>query len=310
MRPADHRNETASMTTAKRIDGKARAEQLAGTITEETARLVSEHGIKPGLAVVIIGEDPASQVYVRNKKRRAESCGFYSVQHSLPGDVTQDDVLKLVDELNSDESIHGILVQLPLPGHLDEETITQSISPSKDVDGFHFVNIGKLTAGHTSDAFIPCTPAGCMLMIEDELGSDLSGLNAVIIGRSNIVGKPMASLLMQRNATITICHSRTKNLPSVVRNADILVAAVGRPEMVKADWVKPGAVVIDVGINRIENTIDGEAASKLVGDVDYDDVSAVAKAVTPVPGGVGPMTITMLMFNTLRSARLAAGLEG
>ena len=298
------------MTTATRIDGKAKAEQLAESITEQTASLLSKHGIKPGLAVVIIGEDPASQIYVRNKKRRAESCGFHSVRHSLPEDVSQEEILALVDELNNDDAIHGILVQLPLPDQLDEQTITQSISPSKDVDGFHFVNIGKLTAGHTADAFIPCTPAGCMLMIEDELGPDLSGLNAVIIGRSNIVGKPMASLLMQRHATITITHSRTRDLPGVVRNADILVAAVGRPEMVKADWVKPGAVIIDVGINRVEKTIDGEIKSKLVGDVDYDDVCSVAKAVTPVPGGVGPMTITMLMFNTLRSARLAAGLEG
>ncbi len=298
------------MTTAKRIDGKAKAEQLAGTITEQTASLLSEHGIKPGLAVVIIGEDPASQVYVRNKKRRAESCGFYSVQHSIPADTTQEEVLRLIDELNNDDAIHGILVQLPLPDHLDEQTITQSISPSKDVDGFHFVNIGKLTAGHTDDAFIPCTPAGCMLMIEDELGKDLSGLNAVVMGRSNIVGKPMASLLMKQNATVTITHSRTKDLPQVVAGADIVIAAIGRAEMVKADWVKPGAVVIDVGINRVEKTIDGETKSKLVGDVDYDDVCSVAKAVTPVPGGVGPMTITMLMFNTLRSARLAAGLGG
>ena len=298
------------MTTAKRIDGKAKAEQLAQSITQQTATLLGEHGIKPGLAVVIIGEDPASQVYVRNKKRRAESCGFYSVQHTLAVDVSQQEVLKLIDELNNDKAIHGILVQLPLPDHLDEQTITQSISPSKDVDGFHFVNIGKLTAGHTADAFIPCTPAGCMLMIEDELGHDLSGKAAVIIGRSNIVGKPMASLLMQRNATVTVTHSRTSDLPAVVRNADILVAAVGRPNMVKADWVKPGAVVIDVGINRVETTVDGETRFRLTGDVDYDDVSAVASAITPVPGGVGPMTITMLMFNTLRSARLAAGLEG
>ena len=298
------------MTTAKRIDGKAKAEQLAQSITQQTATLLGEHGIKPGLAVVIIGEDPASQVYVRNKKRRAESCGFYSVQHTLAVDVSQQEVLKLIDELNNDKAIHGILVQLPLPDHLDEQTITQSISPSKDVDGFHFVNIGKLTAGHTADAFIPCTPAGCMLMIEDELGHDLSGKAAVIIGRSNIVGKPMASLLMQRNATVTVTHSRTRDLPAVVRNADILVAAVGRPNMVKADWVKPGAVVIDVGINRVETTVDGETRFRLTGDVDYDDVSAVASAITPVPGGVGPMTITMLMFNTLRSARLAAGLEG
>lgn len=298
------------MTTATRIDGKAKAEQLAQTITEQTAALLQDHGIRPGLAVVIIGEDPASQVYVRNKKRRAEACGFHSVQHTLAGDVAQGEVLKLIDELNNDAAIHGILVQLPLPDHLDEQTITQSIAPTKDVDGFHFVNIGKLTAGHTSDAFVPCTPAGCVLMIEDELGSDLSGLNAVIIGRSNIVGKPMASLLMQRNATITIAHSRTKDLSAVVRNADIVVAAVGRPNMVKADWVKPGAVIIDVGINRVEKTIDGETKFRLTGDVDYDEACTVARAVTPVPGGVGPMTITMLMFNTLRSARLSAGLEG
>jgi len=297
------------MTIAKRIDGKIKAEQLAESIAEQTALLWKEHGIKPGLAVVIIGEDPASQVYVRNKKRRAEACGFYSVQHTLADDISQEEVLKLIDKLNDDDAIHGILVQLPLPDHLDEQTITQAISPSKDVDGFHFVNIGKLTAGHTDDAFVPCTPAGCMLMIEDELGKDLSGLNAVIIGRSNIVGKPMGSLLMQCNATVTTCHSRTKDLPKVVSNADIIVAAVGRPDMVKADWVKPGAVIIDVGINRVEKTIDGETKARLTGDVDYDDVRNVARAVTPVPGGVGPMTITMLMFNTLRSARLAAGLE-
>lgn len=296
--------------TAKRIDGKAKAEQLAASITEQTAALLAEHGIKPGLAVVIIGEDPASQVYVRNKKRRAEACGFHSVQHSLPADIGQDQVLALIDELNNDDAIHGILVQLPLPGHLDEQTITQSISPAKDVDGFHFVNIGKLTAGHTADAFVPCTPAGCILMIEDELGTDFSGLNAVVIGRSNIVGKPMAALLLQRNATVTMCHSRTKDLPGVVRSADIVIAAVGRPEMVKGDWVKPGAVVIDVGINRVEKEVDGEMKSKLTGDVDYDDAARVAGAITPVPGGVGPMTITMLMFNTLRSARLAAGLDG
>jgi methylenetetrahydrofolate dehydrogenase (NADP+)/methenyltetrahydrofolate cyclohydrolase len=302
--------ESIAMTTAKRIDGKAKAEQLAQTITEQTAALLKDHGIKPGLAVVIIGDDPASQVYVRNKKRRAEACGFHSLQHTLAEDVSQDAVLKLIDELNNDDAIHGILVQLPLPGQLDEQAITQAISPSKDVDGFHLINIGKLTAGHTSDAFVPCTPAGCMLMIEDELGADLSGLNAVIIGRSNIVGKPMASLLMQRNATITIAHSRTKDLPAVVRNADIVVAAVGRPDMVKADWIKPGAVIIDVGINRVEKTIDGETKSRLTGDVDYDEACTVAGAVTPVPGGVGPMTITMLMFNTLRSARLSAGLEG
>ncbi len=296
------------MTTAKRIDGKAKAEQLAASITEQTAALKKEHGIQPGLAVVIIGEDPASQVYVRNKKRRAEACGFYSVQHTLDADVSQADVLKLIDDLNTDSAIHGILVQLPLPDHLDEQTITQAILPGKDVDGFHFINIGKLTAGHTADAFVPCTPAGCMLMVEDELGADLSGKNAVVIGRSNIVGKPMASLLMQRNATVTIAHSRTRDLPEVVGRADIVVAAVGRPNMIKANWVKPGAVIIDVGINRVETTVDGETRSKLTGDVDYADAATVAGAITPVPGGVGPMTITMLMFNTLRSARLSAGL--
>jgi methylenetetrahydrofolate dehydrogenase (NADP+)/methenyltetrahydrofolate cyclohydrolase len=297
------------MTQAKRIDGKAKAAELAETTTRATAALLEEHGIKPGLAVVIVGEDPASQVYVRNKHRTAESCGFHSVQHTLAEDTSQADLLQLIDELNNDDAIHGILVQLPLPTQLDEQAVTQAISPSKDVDGFHFVNIGKLTAGLTADAFVPCTPAGCMLMIEDELGADLSGKNAVVIGRSNIVGKPMAALLLQANATVTITHSRTKNLPKVVAGADIIIAAVGRPNMVKADWVKAGAVIIDVGINRVEKVVDGETKMGLTGDVDYDDVCSVAAAVTPVPGGVGPMTITMLMANTLRAARLAAGLD-
>ena len=298
------------MAAAKRIDGKAKASELAASITRETATLLADHGIKPGLAVVIVGEDPASQVYVRNKKRTAESCGFHSVQHTLDAETSQADVLALIDDLNADDAIHGILVQLPLPKHLDELAITQAISPAKDVDGFHFINIGKLTAGLTADAFVPCTPAGCMLMIRDEIGSDLSGKNAVVIGRSNIVGKPMASLLLQANATVTITHSRTKDLPAVVAGADIVIAAVGRPDMVKAAWIKPGAVVIDVGINRVEKTVDGETKMGLTGDVDFDDVCSVASAVTPVPGGVGPMTITMLMANTLRSARMAAGLEG
>jgi methylenetetrahydrofolate dehydrogenase (NADP+)/methenyltetrahydrofolate cyclohydrolase len=298
------------MASAIRIDGKAKAAELSEKIREETAALARDHGIKPGLAVVIIGEDPASEVYVRNKKRTAEACGFHSLQHSLPAGVSQQEVLDLVTSLNEDDAIHGILVQLPLPDHLDEQQITQSILPSKDVDGFHYINIGKLTAGDTSDAFVPCTPAGCMLMIEDQLGPDLSGLSAVVIGRSNIVGKPMASLLLARNATVTISHSRTKDLPAVVRGADIVVAAVGRPNMVGGDWLKPGAVVVDVGINRIDVDVDGEVKSKLTGDVNYDEAIEVAKAITPVPGGVGPMTITMLMANTLRSARLAAGLAG
>lgn len=298
------------MNQARRIDGKAKAAELAESIKRETAQLLQERGIKPGLSVVIIGEDPASQVYVRNKKRTAETCGFNSVQHTLPEDVSQHDVLNLVDELNRDDTVHGILVQLPLPEHLDEQAITQAILPTKDVDGFHYVNIGKLTAGHTDDAFVPCTPAGCMLMIEDELGKDLSGKNAVIVGRSNIVGKPMAALLLQANATVTVTHSRTKDLPKVVGGADIVVAAVGRAEMIKADWIKKGAVVIDVGINRVEKMVDGEAKMGLTGDVDYEGACTVASAVTPVPGGVGPMTIILLMANTLRSARLAANPDG
>jgi len=298
------------MSTAERIDGKAKAAELSETITAQTASLLEEHGIKPGLAVVLVGEDAASEVYVRNKKKRAEGCGFLSIQHTLAEDTPQDDVLELIDKLNNDPDIHGILVQLPLPEHLDEQLITQSISPTKDVDGFHFVNIGKLTSGNLGDAFVPCTPAGCMLMIEDYLGTDFSGLNAVVVGRSNIVGKPMASLLLKSHATVTICHSRTNDLPGVVRRADIVIAAVGRPNMITGDWIKPGAVVIDVGINRIEVEVDGEKKSRLTGDVDYDAAIEVAKAVTPVPGGVGPMTIVMLMANTLRAARLSVGLNG
>ena len=294
------------MAQATIIDGKAKAAQLSEDISARTATLIERSGVQPGLAVVIVGEDPASQVYVRNKKRRAESCGFHSVQHSLPEDAAQDDVLKLIDELNNDPAIHGILVQLPLPAQLDEQAITQSIVPEKDVDGFHFQNIGMLTAGQLDGAFVPCTPAGCMLMIEDQIGKDLSGKTAVIIGRSNIVGKPMASLLLKANATVTVCHSRTKDLPAVAANADILVAAVGRAKMVKGDWIKPGAVVIDVGINRIEVEVDGETKNKLVGDVDFDEAIEVAAAVTPVPGGVGPMTIVMLMANTLKSAERSA----
>ena len=294
------------MCSASVIDGKARAAELSEEIKARTAELVEKTGVKPGLTVVIVGEDPASQVYVRNKKRTAESCGFNSIQHSLPEDAKQEDILALIDELNNDESVHGILVQLPLPDHLDELLITQSIRPEKDVDGFHFQNIGMLTAGHLDGAFVPCTPAGCMLMIEDQLGKDLSGKNAVIIGRSNIVGKPMASLLLKANATVTVCHSRTKDLPDVARSADILVAAVGRAEMVKGDWIKPGAVVIDVGINRIEVDVDGEKKNRLVGDVDFGEAQDVAGAITPVPGGVGPMTIVMLMSNTLASAERVA----
>lgn len=295
------------MGQATIIDGKARATGLSKTISDEVSELQQSTGIRPGLAVVIVGEDPASQVYVRNKKRMAESCGFHSVQRTLAADISQAALLQEISQLNDDPDIHGILVQLPLPKHLDELAVTQAILPEKDVDGFHFQNIGKLTAGHTSEAFVPCTPAGCMLMIGDVLGADLSGKHAVIIGRSNIVGKPMASLLLQANATVTICHSRTKDLPSVTRQADIVVAAVGRPEMVKGDWIKAGAVVIDVGINRVEKIVDGETKPGLTGDVDFASAASVAAAITPVPGGVGPMTIIMLMANTLASARRFAG---
>lgn len=297
------------MANATLIDGKAKAAQLTASITESAAELNNKYGIKPGLAVVIVGNDPASEVYVRNKRRTAEACGFHSIVHALAADTSKERVLALVDELNRDPDIHGILVQLPLPGHLDEQLITQSVSPDKDVDGFHFQNIGKVTAGVFDDTFVPCTPAGCMLLIEDQLSTDLSGLNAVIIGRSNVVGKPMASLLLKANATITITHSRTKDLPAVCRNADVLVAAVGRANMVKGDWVKPGAVVIDVGISRIEVDVNGEKKTKLTGDVDFEEVSQVARAITPVPGGVGPMTIAMLMSNTLTSAKRAAHVE-
>ncbi|MDH4046888.1 MAG: bifunctional methylenetetrahydrofolate dehydrogenase/methenyltetrahydrofolate cyclohydrolase FolD [Gammaproteobacteria bacterium] len=293
------------MASAVIIDGKAKAAELSESIARDAAALLASDNLRPGLAVVIVGEDPASQVYVRNKKRTAENCGFHSVQHTLAPDTSQQDLLALIDELNNDKKIHGILVQLPLPRHIDELAVTQAITPRKDVDGFHFLNIGKLTAGHSSDAFVPCTPAGCMLMIEDQLGKDLSGLNAVIIGRSNIVGKPMASLLLQANATVTICHSRTKDLKNVARRADILVAAVGRANMVSGDWIKPGATVIDVGINRVEIEVDGTKKSRLTGDVDFASAVQVAGAITPVPGGVGPMTIMMLMSNTLASARQA-----
>lgn len=289
------------MADATLIDGKAMAAQLTASIKTGTEAL-AKHGITPGLAVVIVGEDSASQVYVRNKKRTAEACGFHSVQRSVAENCCQDELLALIRTLNEDPDIHGILVQLPIPDHLDATIITQSISPAKDVDGFHYENIGKLTAGNLEGAFVPCTPAGCMLMIEEQIGKDLSGLDAVIIGRSNIVGKPMASLLLAANATVTICHSRTKELPLVARRADILVAAVGRANMVKGDWIKPGAIVIDVGINRIDVTVGGEAKSKLTGDVQFDEAARVAAAITPVPGGVGPMTIAMLMANTLRSA--------
>ncbi|OQM75095.1 bifunctional methylenetetrahydrofolate dehydrogenase/methenyltetrahydrofolate cyclohydrolase FolD [Manganibacter manganicus] len=290
------------MTTV--IDGKAVAADVVSKVRAAAEKLTADTGVVPGIAVVIVGEDPASKVYVASKGKKARECGFHSVEHKLPAETRQADLVALIEKLNADPAIHGILVQLPLPDHIDAGRIIQTISPDKDVDGFHFINVGKLGTGELDTAFVPCTPAGSMLLIERVLGRDLSGLNAVVVGRSNIVGKPMANLLLAANATVTVAHSRTKNLPDVCRAADIVVAAVGRPEMIKGDWIKPGATVIDVGINRLEAGADGK--SKLVGDVDYAGASERAGAITPVPGGVGPMTIALLMANTMTSAYRAA----
>ncbi|WP_173934882.1 bifunctional methylenetetrahydrofolate dehydrogenase/methenyltetrahydrofolate cyclohydrolase FolD [Chelativorans sp. Marseille-P2723] len=293
---------------AEIIDGRKIAEQIVAGVTRLAGELAAD-GIVPGLAVVIVGEDPASQVYVASKSRKAKECGFHSVQHSLPANTKQEELVALVEGLNRDPSIHGILVQLPLPDHIDADSVVQSIAPEKDVDGFHYLNVGRLVTGATGSAFVPCTPAGAMLLIERIHGKDLSGLSAVVIGRSNIVGKPMANLLLAANATVTIAHSRTADLAAVVRQADILVAAVGRAEMVKGSWLKPGATVIDVGINRIPAPEKGEGKTRLAGDVAFAEAEAVAGAITPVPGGVGPMTIAMLMSNTLAAAYRAAGRE-
>jgi methylenetetrahydrofolate dehydrogenase (NADP+)/methenyltetrahydrofolate cyclohydrolase len=292
---------------ADRIDGKAFAAKVTEKVATETATLVKEAGVTPGLAVVIVGSDPASRVYVSNKGKTAGKCGFHSVEHALDAETAEADVLALVETLNDDEAIHGILVQLPLPDHIDDGKIIQAIAPQKDVDGFHFINAGKLSTGETDTAFVPCTPAGSMLLVESIHGKDLSGLDAVVVGRSNIVGKPMAHLLLAANATVTIAHSRTTDLAGLCRTADILVAAVGRPEMIAGDWIKDGATVIDVGINRIDAPERGEGKTRLVGDVDYDGAAQSAGAITPVPGGVGPMTIAMLMVNTLVAACRAAG---
>ena len=291
------------------IDGKAAAAEVTARVTHLTAEMVAKTGERPGLAVVLVGSDPASQVYVGSKSRMAETCGFRSIQRSLPADITQQELEALIDELNRDPSIHGILVQLPLPAHLDSAAVTQRILPEKDVDGLHVVNAGKVAIGDLESGLISCTPAGAMVLVRRVHGDDLSGLNAVVIGRSNLFGKPMAALLLAANATVTTAHSRTRDLAAHCREADILVAAVGRPQMVKADWVKPGATVIDVGINRIDAPERGEGKTRLVGDVDGEPVSGIAGAITPVPGGVGPMTIAMLMFNTLIAASRALGLE-
>ncbi|WP_339857361.1 bifunctional methylenetetrahydrofolate dehydrogenase/methenyltetrahydrofolate cyclohydrolase FolD [uncultured Nisaea sp.] len=287
------------MGTAALIDGKAFAAGLRDRIGTAIADLKSKHGAVPGLAVVLVGEDPASQVYVRNKGKQTTESGMASFEHKLDASTSQESLLKLIADLNADPAVDGILVQLPLPDHIDAQAVLDTITPEKDVDGFHVINAGRLATG--GDALVPCTPLGCLLLLRDQLG-DLTGKHAVIVGRSNIVGKPMAALLLRESCTVTVTHSRTKDLPAECRRADILVAAVGRPEMVKGDWVKPGATVIDVGINRIDAPEKGEGKTRLVGDVDFASASEVAGAITPVPGGVGPMTIACLLRNTVEAA--------
>jgi methylenetetrahydrofolate dehydrogenase (NADP+)/methenyltetrahydrofolate cyclohydrolase len=290
------------------LDGAAIAGEVLARVAEETRALVS-HGLTPGLAVVLVGDNPASHTYVAGKARAAKACGFHSIQHNLSAEMSEAELLALIETLNADPAVHGILVQLPLPKHIDSARVVEAIAPAKDVDGFHPINIGLLSIGDTRRALIPCTPAGAMILIDracERLGWALPGMEAVIIGRSNIVGKPMAQLLLARHCTVTIAHSRTLDLPSVARRADILVAAVGQPEMVRGDWVKRGAIVIDVGINRAAghgHDASGRPKSRLVGDVAYAEAVAVAGAITPVPGGVGRMTIAMLMANTALAAK-------
>jgi len=289
------------------LDGAAIAEGVLAKVAGE-ARALAAHGVRPGLAVVLVGDNPASQSYVAGKGRAAKACGFHSVQHNLPAATSEADLLSLVAALNADSAVHGILVQLPLPPHIESSRVVEAISPTKDVDGFHPINVGLLSIGDTRRALIPCTPAGAMILIDkacERLGWPLAGMEAVIVGRSNIVGKPIAQLLLARHCTVTIAHSRTLDLPSVARRADILVAAVGRPEMVRGDWIKPGAIVIDVGISRVAaegHDASGKPKTRLVGDVAYAEAAEVAGAITPVPGGVGRMTIAILMANTLEAA--------
>jgi len=285
------------------IDGKAFSVKLRAEITRKVDLLKKKYSLTPGLAVVLVGEDPASEVYVRSKGKQTMEVGMNSYAHKLSAETSQEDLLELIDRLNSDPNVHGILVQLPLPGHIDEALVINSVAADKDVDGFNLSNVGKLATG--AEGIVPCTPLGSMMMLKDHLG-DLSGKKAIVLGRSNIVGKPMAALLLKENCTVTIAHSRTRDLAAECRAADIVIAAVGRPEMVKGDWIKPGATVIDVGINRIE-TEDG--GKKLVGDVEFESASKVAGAITPVPGGVGPMTIACLLHNTLQQACRLNGIE-
>jgi methylenetetrahydrofolate dehydrogenase (NADP+) / methenyltetrahydrofolate cyclohydrolase len=288
----------------KLIDGKAFAARLLVDIGAEVAGLREAHDLQPGLAVVLVGEDPASQVYVRSKAKQTVQAGMRSFEHKLPADTAQERLLALVQALNADPAVHGILVQLPLPKHLDADAVIARIDPDKDVDGLHVVNAGRLAAG--LKGLVPCTPLGCLLLLKDALG-DLSGLEAVVIGRSNLVGKPIAQLLLQQNCTVTMAHSRTRDLPEVCRRADILVAAIGKPEMVRGAWIKPGATVIDVGINRVPGEEPGK--TKLVGDVAFAEAQGIAGRITPVPGGVGPMTIACLLRNTVTAAKRQAGIE-
>lgn len=293
---------------AKVIDGKAVAEQIRAEVAVEVEKRIQAGKPRPGLATVLVGENPASQVYVKSKQKACAEVGIESFGYEIPATASQEEVESLIAKLNADPRVNGILVQLPLPVGLDEERVLNTISLNKDVDGFHPVNIGRLAQKGREPLFVPCTPAGVMYLIEQELPS-LEGIHAVVLGRSNIVGMPVALLLVRANATVTICHSRTRNLPEVVRQADVLVAAVGKAEMVRGDWVKPGAVVIDVGINRVEDA-SKPRGYRLVGDVAYDEVAEVASAITPVPGGVGPMTIAMLLRNTLRAAKITEDLPG
>ena len=295
------------MSQAKRIDGKAFAESLRGRVARKVAKLKEANGVTPGLAVVLVGEDPASQVYVRNKGKQTIECDMNSFEHKMSADTSEAEVLAKVEELNCDDRVHGILVQLPLPAHIDEAKVINTINPDKDVDGFHVINAGRLMTGQ--EAMVPCTPMGCLMLIKDTLGDDLSGKRAIVVGRSNIVGKPMAQLLLDANCTVTIAHSRTQDLPGECRRADIVVAAVGRAEMVKGDWIKPGACVIDVGINRIPAPEKGEGKTRLVGDVDFASAEGVAGSITPVPGGVGPMTIAVLLANTVTACCRSLGID-
>lgn len=297
------------MSQAQIIDGKSMAERLRAAAAQEVAELKAKHGLQPGLAVVLVGDDPASQVYVRSKGEHSMAAGMHSVTHRLPAEVSQSELLALVEQLNQDPAIHGILVQLPLPKGLDEKAVIEAIDPAKDVDGLHVVNAGRLAQGLPS--LVPCTPLGCMIMLRQTLG-DVTGKRAVVVGRSVLVGKPIAQLLLQADCTVTIAHSKTRDLPAVCREADILVAAVGRPQMIKGDWIKPGATVIDVGINRVPFSDPVKAAqgkTKLVGDVAYKEALAVAGHITPVPGGVGLMTVACLLQNTVTAAKRIAGLE-